>query len=145
MAKKLALNSKIGVLGEDIAARFLMKHGFSIKFRNYWKKWGEIDIVAQKRDKTYFIEVKSVSCENISHNCMLSEQISNKKVTHETKCSKNPAENVDERKLAKIKRAIQSYIGEYKIKGEWEIYVLSVHINKTNKTAFVEVLDREII
>jgi Holliday junction resolvase-like predicted endonuclease len=35
----------------------------SIKERNYTKKWGEIDIIAIKEDKLYFIEVKSVSCE----------------------------------------------------------------------------------
>jgi Holliday junction resolvase-like predicted endonuclease len=52
---------KIGKLGEDIAAKFLMKHGFSIVDRNYTKKWGELDIIAQKEDKIYFIEVKSAS------------------------------------------------------------------------------------
>ena len=44
-------SQKIGKIGEDIAAKFLMKHGFSVLDRNYTKKWGEIDIIAQKEEK----------------------------------------------------------------------------------------------
>ena len=60
--KNFTSNSqKIGQLGEDIACKFLMKHGFSILERNYTKKWGEIDVIAEKGKKLYFVEVKSVS------------------------------------------------------------------------------------
>ena len=52
---------KIGEIGENMAVKFLVKHGFSILDRNYTKKWGEIDIVAEKNNKLYFVEVKSVS------------------------------------------------------------------------------------
>ncbi|MBI4691919.1 MAG: YraN family protein [Candidatus Terrybacteria bacterium] len=38
---------KIGEIGENTACKFLMKQGFIIKDRNYRKKWGEIDIIAQ--------------------------------------------------------------------------------------------------
>ena len=40
---------KIGALGENMACRFLVKRGFKVLDRNYSKKWGEIDIVAGKR------------------------------------------------------------------------------------------------
>ena len=52
---------KIGNLGEDIGCKFLVKRGFSIKDRNYRKKWGEIDIVVEKDAVLHFIEVKTVS------------------------------------------------------------------------------------
>ena len=42
---------KIGEIGENIAVKFLVKHDFSILDRNYTKKWGEIDIVAEKDSK----------------------------------------------------------------------------------------------
>ena len=52
---------KTGEIGENIAVKFLVKHNFTILERNYTKKWGELDIVAEKQGKIYFIEVKSVS------------------------------------------------------------------------------------
>ena len=48
-------SQRTGEIGENIAVRFLMKHGFSILERNYTKKWGEIDIIAKKDGKIYFI------------------------------------------------------------------------------------------
>ena len=45
---------KIGELGENIAVKFLVKQGFFILDRNYTKKWGEIDIVAEKNNKLIF-------------------------------------------------------------------------------------------
>ena len=51
----------IGRLGEDIAAKYLESKGFSIVGLNYRKKYGEIDIIAQKSKITHFIEVKSVT------------------------------------------------------------------------------------
>jgi|GEM_PF-63350 len=53
----------LGNLGESISVRFLMKHGFSIICRNYRKKWGEIDIIAQRAGNLHFVEVKTVSSE----------------------------------------------------------------------------------
>ena len=45
---------KIGEIGENVAVKFLMKHDFLILDRNYTKKWGEIDIVAEKDNKIIF-------------------------------------------------------------------------------------------
>src|SRR3989344_1309840 len=96
---------KIGEIGENIAVRFLVKHGFIIKERNYTKKWGEIDIIAEKDDKLYFIEVKSVS-----------------RITLETSpqpepvglgCSDDdyrPEDNMHPWKLKRMARTIQTYM-----------------------------------
>ena len=74
-----------GDIGEDLAETFLMKRGFSIVERNYNRKWGEIDIVARetfKNTNTYrFIEVKTVSCENVVH------------ISHETLIDSSLTEN----------------------------------------------------
>ena len=124
MAKKLALNSKIGVLGEDIAVKFLMKRGFSIIFRNYLKKWGEIDIVAERRGILHFMEVKSVSCEKISRE------------TPEV----NAADNITPRKLKRFGRVIQSYLLESNHAGEWQADALLVYIDIGTTEAKIEVL-----
>ena len=51
---------KIGDLGENIAIVFLEKRGFQIVDRNYRNKMGEIDIIAQKDDFYYVVEVKTL-------------------------------------------------------------------------------------
>lgn len=53
------MKSTIGVQGEQIAADYLVKKGYKILDRNWHIRGGEIDIVALKRDKLYFVEVKT--------------------------------------------------------------------------------------
>lgn len=55
------LNSRqnLGQSGEDIAAKFLSKTGYTILTRNYRCRYGEIDIIAKVRDTLVFIEVKT--------------------------------------------------------------------------------------
>lgn len=48
-----------GAYGEELAAKALKNQGYTLLNRNYRKKTGEIDIIAQKGDVTYFVEVKS--------------------------------------------------------------------------------------
>lgn len=48
----------IGNTSEDVAAQFLQKQGYEILERNWKTKMCEIDIVAEKDDVWYFIEVK---------------------------------------------------------------------------------------
>jgi len=50
---------KIGRKGENVACEHLKKNGYKILKRNYKKKYGEIDIIAQKGDLISFIEVKT--------------------------------------------------------------------------------------
>ena len=53
--------SELGQLGENLACRYLKKKGYKIIERNYWKSWGELDIVAVSPEKILvLIEVKTV-------------------------------------------------------------------------------------
>ena len=56
-----------GQTGEDIACTFLKENGFEVLDRNYSKKWGEIDIVAEYMGIVHFFEVKSVTHDFIGH------------------------------------------------------------------------------
>lgn len=49
-----------GSLGEDIATKYLKNQGYQIIDRNVERRWGEIDIVAQKNNIPIFVEVKTV-------------------------------------------------------------------------------------
>ncbi|EPG66871.1 YraN family protein [Leptospira wolffii] len=47
-----------GITGENLAADFLLKNGYSILARNHRIRIGEIDIIALKEETIHFIEVK---------------------------------------------------------------------------------------
>lgn len=49
----------IGATGEQFATEYLQKLGFIIIDRNVYSRWGEIDIVAERKNKVHFIEVKT--------------------------------------------------------------------------------------
>ena len=48
-----------GKIGEDIATRYLQQLGYKIIERNFECTQGEIDIIAQDKEETVFIEVKT--------------------------------------------------------------------------------------
>lgn len=52
-------NISLGKLGEKIAAEFLSSKGFKIVEMNFYKRWGEIDIIALDKDTLVFVEVKT--------------------------------------------------------------------------------------
>ncbi|MFA6273610.1 MAG: YraN family protein [Candidatus Paceibacterota bacterium] len=124
---------KIGEIGENIACKFLVKHGFSILDRNYTKKWGEIDIVAEKNKKLYFIEVKSVSRETLEN------------VSYETNNYK-AEDNMHPWKLKRLSRTIQTYLLSKKISDEteWQVDLLIVYLDLKNKKAKIK-LEEDII
>lgn len=54
-------NRTKGIIGEEIAIKYLRSQGYKILDRNYRTNIGEIDIVAVKKDLLIFIEVKARS------------------------------------------------------------------------------------
>lgn len=51
----------LGLKGEEAAKRYLRKKGFKILDTNYQCRFGEIDIIAQKKETIVFCEVKTRS------------------------------------------------------------------------------------
>ncbi|HET8574802.1 MAG TPA: YraN family protein [Candidatus Paceibacterota bacterium] len=120
----------IGDLGEKVARKFLMKHGFQIIEQNYWKKWGEIDIIAQKQGVLHFVEVKTVSREKKSN------------VPRET-LFHMAAENVHAKKLQRLYKAIDSYLLEKNVSHEtpWQLDVVMVILYMDTRRAAVDMLE----
>jgi putative endonuclease len=48
-----------GKWGEELAAGYLRENGYQIVFRNFYSKYGELDIVAKKNNLLVFVEVKT--------------------------------------------------------------------------------------
>jgi putative endonuclease len=125
---------KLGDIGENITCDYLKRHGFEILDRNYLRKWGELDIVAKKKNIIRFIEVKSVSCKTLP-----------KDVNHVTS-GYRPEDNVHPQKLKRLSRAIQTYILERRLDNmDWQLDIAIVRIDQTNRKARVEILENIII
>ena len=132
---------KVGEIGENIAVKFLVKHGFSILDRNYTKKWGEIDIIAEKSNKLYFIEVKSVSRETLNTFIPISYNDSDERYQH------RPEDNMHPWKLKRLSRTIQTYLLSKKIpdEKEWQVDLLVVYLCQKEKKARVKVVSDIIL
>ncbi|MFA5999828.1 MAG: YraN family protein [Candidatus Paceibacterota bacterium] len=126
---------QIGKIGEDIAEKFLVKHGFEIMDRNYTKKWGEIDLVAEKDSRVYFIEVKSVRRDNL------------RAETRQSLDEYKPEDNMHPWKMKRMGRTIQSYLLDKKIPEdrEWQVDLLVVFIDSKNRLARVKVVNDIIL
>ncbi|MES2023435.1 MAG: YraN family protein [Patescibacteria group bacterium] len=133
---------KTGEIGENIATRFLVKHGFSILERNYTKKWGEIDIIAEKGKKLYFVEVKSVSRETWNVLTYTSPQPSPYKGEGAIHDNWRAEDNMHPWKLKRLSRTIQTYLLSKKIpeEMEWQFDLLVVYLDMEGKKARVKVV-----
>lgn len=121
---------EIGKTGEDVAALFLESRGFAILDRNYWKKWGKIDIIASKGDMVHFVEVKTVSYETKSD---LEHAVS-----HETWL---PEEQVHRAKMRNLANTIESWVIEKGYTGAWQIDVIAVRLVPRETFATVKVIE----
>ena len=117
----------IGALGEDIACRYLESKGYIISTRNYWKPWGEIDIVASYGEVVHFVEVKSVTRETFGSNS-----------------GYRPEDNLHPWKLKRMARVIQTFVLEHDVKN-WQFDVLTVLLRKEDKMAKVELLENVVL
>lgn len=125
-------NNIIGSLGEDIACKFLSSKGFSVIQRNYRKKWGEIDIIAEKDDVIHFVEVKSISrVSGFRERGYMTDEFM-------------PEENIHPQKIRRLLRTINSYLLEKHLHNteiEWQLDALVVIINQGEKKARVRIIE----
>ena len=115
---------KVGDVGEEIACKYLQKKGHKILERNYWKPWGEIDIVTEKAGTLSFIEVKSISRGTI-----------------------RPEENMHLGKMKRLNRAIQTYLLDRKVPEttNWQITLACVVLNFETKRAKIDLIENIVL
>jgi len=121
MNESLPDKKSVGRAGEDIACRFLESKGYKILDRNFWKPWGEIDIIAERNGAVRFIEVKAVSHKVSSS---ISREIDYR-----------PEALVDTRKLRKLAKTAALYMQQKKDEREFQIDVVGVILDRDKKVA----------
>ncbi len=130
-----------GNIGEDIACTFLRKNGFIVANRNYYKKWGELDIVTKKGNELHFFEVKSVVVRNYAATSfsILAEG--------QTKTFHNPEENVNAFKVKQLRKIIQTYLVEkgYGLDYDFHFHILCVYMNEKTRRARVKWIKNVIL
>lgn len=125
---------QVGAWGEQITVKYYKNRGFKPLGMNYLKKWGEIDVIARNNGIVHFIEVKTVSYEtkaDLEH-----------AVTHGTW---RPEENVTTHKIQKLSRAIESWLGENKWDGKWQIDVVAIRIVPRETFATIKIIPNVIL
>ncbi len=119
---------KIGVIGENIACKYLVDKGYKIIERNFRNKIGELDIVCkynsdqeidnngQNTSKIVFVEVKTLT---------------------PNKTGLNPEENVTFFKQKKLIRTCKLFLATNKIDldSDWQIDVVSIFLDPEKKKA----------
>lgn len=131
MSRSKARNRLTGNLGEDIAVKYLKDRGYLIMERNYWRKWGELDIVSRETaGKVHFIEVKTVSYETKAE--------LHRAVSYGTW---RPEEQVHQFKLHQIYKALETWITDNNYGGSWQIDVLAIRIVPRESFATVNFIE----
>jgi len=121
----MVLSSKrlVGKIGEEMALSYLKEKGYQLLEKNFYCRWGEIDLIFKKEDKIIFVEVKT--------------RVGDKKG--------KPYEAVNFYKIKDLKRAINFYLltknyFQYKLSLEIVSVVLNSDLSLKEIKHFSEVI-----
>ena len=90
---KTPFHYSLGLQGEEIAHRYLLGQGYEILTRNFRCPIGEIDLVAKRGERYFFIEIKARSSSRFG----------------------SPQEAVTRQKQAKLIRLAQWYLKQHRL------------------------------
>ena len=83
-----------GNVAEEIAVAFLYDEGYGVLERNFYSRFGEIDIIAAKEDVLHFVEVKSAEDFELAIQNITPKKLSRLIKTAEIYMSKNSFDGV---------------------------------------------------
>ncbi len=117
----------VGKKGEEAACAHLIGLGYRIIDRNYWRKWGEIDIVAGRGSELRFVEVKTVTRNHLAN---LAEDY-------------EPEDNLHPWKRARLRRVIATYLTDKNVSDDldWQVDALTVYLNPQGVVLKIEHLE----
>lgn len=136
---KMAKHNTTGKVGEDIVAKYLEKKGFSVIDRNYRKKWGELDIVAEKNGVIHFVEVKTVNRRSFGDPTSLDGYGGARHFEQEINNYK-PEDNMHPWKIKRLQRALQTYLLEKfkKMEPQWQFDLACVFLDQDRRVAKIK-------
>ncbi len=144
---------KVGLIGENIAKRFLMKHNFTIIEQNFGTRFGEIDIVSERLGRIYFFEVKTINVSHETQSFHVPRETNNLNVPHETNLSQrreqfikenriisNPFQNISRSKIQKFIKTVQIYLKVKNVSREtpWQMDGIAIFLDLENKKATIK-------
>lgn len=94
----------LGKKGEDLAVSFLKGQGYKIRERNFYTRWGEIDIVAEKEGCLHLVEVRTVARGGLL----------------------DPREALTRKKRDHLWRAVQIYLKKMAWKGDFSVDFVAI-------------------
>lgn len=100
----------IGEIGEEYTVKFLKKKKYKILERNYRKRYGEIDIIAENKNYIVFVEVKTRHRDSMT----------------------SAADAVNRQKQLKIIKTASMYLAENETDKFCRFDVCEVYINSDN-------------
>ena len=118
---------EVGAFGENVAAEYLKRHGFSIRDRNVARKTGELDIVAEKEDTLCFVEVKTMMVDEFPDERSANDDY-------------DPSLNLHEMKIRRVARTGEWYVLENGWEGEWQVDGILVWLRRRDGMARVRYL-----
>jgi len=115
----MAKHNETGKIGEDLAVKFLGNKGLETVSRNFWRPYGEIDIISREKSGKYrFVEVKTVSA-----------------VPHGTY---RPEENMHPQKVRRLMRVVEVYLISHGTVKDWQFDLVCVYLDQDAKTAHIK-------
>jgi len=104
---------KLGRLGEKLAKTFLEASGYEVLFRNVRTEYGEIDLIAKRKNRLHFVEVK----------------------TRRSKTFGTPEDSITPKKLGHMVNSAEAFFQTYpEYEGDWQIDVIAILL-KTDTTS----------
>ena len=100
----------LGKIGEDLAVSLLYAEGYTILDRNFRSHFGEIDIICEKEDVVYFVEVKTRTCDAFGE----------------------PAEAVNSIKQRRMKKTAEYYLMMNKVDADVAFKVMEIMVRETD-------------
>jgi Holliday junction resolvase-like predicted endonuclease len=107
-------NHKSGHDAEKVAAEYLVDHGYKVVELNWKTRYCEIDIVAQKDNRIYFVEVKS----------------------RRTLFQGSGMDYITRKKLSQMRFAAEMWVSEHNWTGDYQLAAISIAAGQID---FVEI------